>query len=99
MLYEVITCPASLLTLGMKGGGSDAFSGLTANPLVGQMSDRVTAHGGRAILTEVPVITSYSIHYTKLYERPVAIGSMAKRLTALLGKQVDVSIVDSYNFV
>jgi len=47
-------CPASLLTLGMKCGGSDAFSGLTANPLVGQMSDRVTAHGGRAILTEVP---------------------------------------------
>lgn len=47
-------CPASMLTLGMKCGGSDAFSGLTANPLVGQMTDRVTAHGGRAILTEVP---------------------------------------------
>jgi len=47
-------CPASLLTLGMKCGGSDAFSGLTANPLVGRMSDRVTALGGRAILTEVP---------------------------------------------
>jgi altronate hydrolase len=47
-------CPAALLTLGMKCGGSDAFSGLTANPLVGQMSDRVTACGGRAILTEVP---------------------------------------------
>lgn len=47
-------CPAALLTLGMKCGGSDAFSGLTANPLVGQMTDRVTARGGRAILTEVP---------------------------------------------
>ena len=47
-------CPASLLTLGMKCGGSDAFSGLTANPLVGRMTDRVTALGGRAILTEVP---------------------------------------------
>jgi len=47
-------CPASLLTLGMKCGGSDGFSGLTANPLVGMMSDRVTAQGGKAILTEVP---------------------------------------------
>jgi altronate hydrolase len=47
-------CPASMLTLGMKCGGSDAFSGLTANPLVGRMTDRVTAEGGRAILTEVP---------------------------------------------
>jgi len=48
------TCPASLLTLGVKCGGSDAFSGLTANPLVGLMTDRVTACGGRAIQTEVP---------------------------------------------
>jgi len=47
-------CPASLLTLGMKCGGSDAFSGLTANPLVGRMTDRVTTEGGRALLTEVP---------------------------------------------
>ncbi len=46
--------PSSMLTLGMKCGGSDSFSGLTANPLVGQMTDRVTAAGGRAILTEVP---------------------------------------------
>jgi len=47
-------CPASRLTLGMKCGGSDAFSGLTANPLVGLMTDRVTGQGGKAILTEVP---------------------------------------------
>jgi len=51
---ERTDCPLSLLTLGMKCGGSDAFSGLTANPLVGQMADRVTAAGGCAILTEVP---------------------------------------------
>jgi len=48
------TCPASALTLGMKCGGSDALSGLTANPLVGRMTDRVTAAGGRSLLTEVP---------------------------------------------
>jgi altronate hydrolase len=47
-------CPASDLVLGMKCGGSDGFSGITANPLVGRIADRVTALGGGVILTEVP---------------------------------------------
>ena len=51
---ERVACPASDLVLGMKCGGSDGFSGITANPLVGRISDRVTALGGTAILTEVP---------------------------------------------
>ena len=46
--------PASELKLGMKCGGSDGFSGITANPLVGRISDRITAMGGTALLTEVP---------------------------------------------
>ena len=45
---------ARTLTLGFKCGGSDAFSGITANPLCGRICDAVTARGGRAILTEVP---------------------------------------------
>lgn len=49
-----IECPASDLVLGMKCGGSDAFSGITANPLVGKMADRITQEGGTAILTETP---------------------------------------------
>lgn len=48
--------PLSELVLGVKCGGSDGFSGLTANPLVGRMSDSVTAAGGTAILTEIPEI-------------------------------------------
>ncbi len=48
--------PLSALVLGVKCGGSDGFSGLTANPLVGRMSDAVTAAGGTAILTEIPEI-------------------------------------------
>lgn len=44
------------LVLGVKCGGSDGLSGLTANPLVGRMSDRVTQAGGAAILTEIPEI-------------------------------------------
>lgn len=44
----------SELCIGLKCGGSDGFSGLTANPLVGKITDRVVACGGSAILTEVP---------------------------------------------
>ena len=42
------------LVLGLKCGGSDGLSGLTANPLVGRMSDRVVDAGGAVLLTEVP---------------------------------------------
>lgn len=46
--------PISKLKLGLKCGGSDGFSGITANPLVGSISDRLVAAGGTSILTEVP---------------------------------------------
>jgi altronate hydrolase len=46
--------PLSALRLGVKCGGSDAMSGLTANPLIGRMADAVTDAGGTAILTEIP---------------------------------------------
>ncbi|XID93237.1 UxaA family hydrolase [Paenibacillaceae bacterium WGS1546] len=46
--------PLSKLKIGMKCGGSDGFSGITANPLVGKIADAVTAEGGIALLTEVP---------------------------------------------
>jgi altronate hydrolase len=46
--------PVSKLKLGLKCGGSDGLSGITANPLVGSVSDRLIAAGGTAILTEVP---------------------------------------------
>jgi len=46
--------PASELIIGMKCGGSDGFSGITANALVGRVCDTITDLGGSAILTEVP---------------------------------------------
>jgi len=46
--------PASRLIVGLKCGGSDAFSGITANPLVGAFSDLLIACGGATVLTEVP---------------------------------------------
>ena len=50
------TRPLSDLALGLKCGGSDGFSGLTANPLVGRASTAVAAAGGVSILTEIPEI-------------------------------------------
>ena len=44
----------SKLVIGLKCGGSDGFSGLTANPLIGRVSDKIIAAGGSTILTEVP---------------------------------------------
>ncbi|MEG0853899.1 MAG: altronate dehydratase family protein [Angelakisella sp.] len=46
--------PLSKLVVGMKCGGSDGLSGITANPVVGTFSDLLVAHGGSAILTEIP---------------------------------------------
>lgn len=44
----------SKLVIGMKCGGSDGLSGITANPLVGRFSDKLISKGGTTILTEVP---------------------------------------------
>ena len=63
MLSEMIEQAASLvrepvsmreLAVGLKCGGSDAFSGISANPLVGLLSDRLIAEGASTVLTEVP---------------------------------------------
>jgi altronate dehydratase large subunit len=48
------TCSVSDLILGTECGGSDGFSGITANPALGFASDRLVAEGGTVILAEVP---------------------------------------------
>lgn len=52
--FERKAIPISKLKLGLKCGGSDGFSGITANPLVGRLSDNLIAMGGSCVLTEVP---------------------------------------------
>ena len=47
-------CSVSKLVIGLKCGGSDGFSGITANPVIGGFADLLTAQGGSVILTEVP---------------------------------------------
>lgn len=48
--------PASHLIVGLECGGSDAYSGITANPALGAASDRVVRNGGAAVLSETPEI-------------------------------------------
>jgi altronate hydrolase len=52
--FEQEDIPVSELKIGLKCGGSDGFSGVTANPLLGKISDKLAAYGGTSILTEVP---------------------------------------------
>ena len=49
-----VPCPADQLVVGLKCGGSDGLSGITANPTIGVFSDLLTSMGGSTILTEVP---------------------------------------------
>jgi len=46
--------PLSRLTVGLQCGGSDGFSGITANPAIGYLSDMVAGLGGKSILSEFP---------------------------------------------
>ena len=52
--FERVPVPVSKLRIGLKCGGSDGYSGITANPLVGRLSDKLIAMGGSCVLTEVP---------------------------------------------
>lgn len=58
-LYEIARhdvreeAPMSALRIGLECGGSDGFSGLTGNPLLGELTDYVVAQGGSSVMTEV----------------------------------------------
>ena len=52
--YKRTPIPISKLILGLKCGGSDGYSGITANPLVGRLADKLIDMGGSCVLTEVP---------------------------------------------
>ena len=50
------TVPVGQLTLGLECGGSDGYSGITANPALGAAEDLLVRHGGTAVLSETPEI-------------------------------------------
>jgi len=66
--------PLSALTLGLECGGSDAFSGVTANPAVGMVADWLASEGGRVILSE----TTEMIGTSHILERRAKNAEVAK---------------------
>lgn len=74
------TVPASELVLALQCGGSDGYSGITANPALGAAADLLVAHGGTAILSETPEI--YGAEH--LLTRRAASREIGERLVELI---------------
>ena len=64
------TVPASELVLGLECGGSDAYSGITANPALGKAADMLVRHGGTAVLGETPEVYGAEHLLTRRAESP-----------------------------
>ena len=73
--------PVSHLILGLQCGGSDAYSGITANPAMGAAADLLVRHGGTAVLSETPEI--YGAEY--LLTRRAASRGVGEKLIGLIG--------------
>ncbi|PFG42034.1 altronate hydrolase [Isoptericola jiangsuensis] len=69
-------CDISELVLGLNCGGSDGYSGITANPALGWASDRIVAHGGTSVLAETPEVYGAEHLLTARATRP----DVAKKL-------------------
>ena len=88
-------CPASELIIGLKCGGSDGFSGITANPLLGSLSDRIIGMGGSTVLTEVPemfgaeTILMNRCRTEKEFDKTVALINNFKKYYMQYGEKVD----------
>jgi len=67
------SCPLSSLVLGTECGASDSFSGITANPLIGAVADRVIQGGGAAILSEIPeMLGTFNMLFSRFRSLEVA---------------------------
>jgi len=78
---ERVPAPLSSLCLGLKCGGSDGFSGISANPAIGHVSDLLAALGGRSILSEFPELCGVE---QELIDRSVS-REVADRFIGLMG--------------
>lgn len=77
-------CPLSALTLGLKCGGTDAFSGLAANPALGLASDLLLEAGGTSLLTEITELCGTE----KIMARRAVNPAVAERILACVDKNV-----------
>ncbi len=72
--------PASHLTIGLQCGGSDGYSGITANPALGAACDLLVAHGGTVILSETPEIYGAEHLLTRRAVSPAVADKLIKRI-------------------
>jgi altronate hydrolase len=72
--------PASLLVLGTQCGGSDAFSGITANPALGVAADLLVAQGGTVVLPETPELFGAEHLLTRRAVRPEVAEALLERI-------------------
>jgi altronate hydrolase len=72
--------PASHITIGLQCGGSDGYSGITANPSLGAACDLLVAHGGTVILSETPEIYGAEHLLTRRAVSPEVAGKLMDRI-------------------
>jgi altronate hydrolase len=72
--------PASMLTVGLQCGGSDGYSGISANPALGAAVDLLVRHGGSAILSETPEIYGGEHLLTRRAATPEVAAKLLARL-------------------
>jgi altronate hydrolase len=100
MLEQANACqrealPVSHLIVGLNCGGSDGYSGITANPALGGASDLLVAHGGTSILSETPEIYGAEHLLTRRAASPEIAGKLIDRIqwwkdyTTRNGNQMD----------
>jgi arabinonate dehydratase len=77
---ERAPAPASALTLGLQCGGSDAWSGVSANPVLGVAVDRLVAAGGTAVLAETPEIHGAEHLLTRRAASPEVVRTLLERV-------------------
>lgn len=78
--YTRSPAPASELTLAVQCGGSDAFSGITANPALGAACDHLVRHGGTVIYSETPEIYGAEHLLTQRSESPAVAEKLLERI-------------------
>ncbi len=78
-------CSAEHITVGLQCGGSDGYSGISANPALGAAVDLLVQHGGTAILSETPEIYGAEHLLTRRAVKPEVAHKLIERIT-LVGK-------------
>jgi altronate hydrolase len=77
---ERTPCSAEHIVVGLQCGGSDGYSGISANPALGAAVDRLVAHGGTAILSETPEIYGAEHLLTRRAVRPEVAQRLIERI-------------------